>query len=116
MSNLFELRPDELLKDGLRLPDAARKEVALALSEQLRADGVPVDALGLWVSILHLALESELSDETLERLHKGLKRVAGTEHFLAWANALVPLLVGTESVEAALELVVTGYKLRLLND
>jgi hypothetical protein len=116
MSNVFELRPEEALKGGLTLPEAERKEAALALAEQLRADGVPADALGLWVSIIHAALDAGITGQSLERLRIGLQRIVRTPHFSAWADTLLPLLVDTTSVEAALELVVTAYKLRLLND
>jgi hypothetical protein len=116
MSNIFELRPEEALKGGLTLSEAERNEVALALAEQLRADGVPADALGLWVSMIHMALDAGITSESLERLRKGLRRIVTTQHFSAWVDALEPLLVDSASVEAALELVVTAYKLRLLND
>lgn len=115
---LLALRPEEVLAGGLAssLSERLRADGPLALGEQLRADGAPAEALALWVSMLHLAFEAPITGESLERLHRGLKRDATTPRFAAWARALTARLVDRASIEGAIELVFLAHRLRLIND
>jgi hypothetical protein len=115
---LLALAPDELLSGGLTPPLAGRlrAEAPLALAEQLRADGVPPEALAMWTTLLHVAFEAPLTGESLARLRQNLLRDARTPRFAAWARALGARLVDRASIEAAIELVFLAYRRHLVID
>jgi hypothetical protein len=112
------LSPAELLTRLERpLPAELRELGPVALVEQLRADGLPVDALGVWIAAVGRALDAPtLSRDDAQALHQQLGLTARTPRFAAWAAALGPKLDGRPAVEALLELLVLANQLWRLGD
>ena len=112
------LSPSTLLARLERpLPAELRELGPVALVEQLRADGLPVAALGLWIAAVGRALDDfTFGPDGARELQRQLALTARTPRFAAWAAALETKLDGRDAAEALMELLLLANQLWRLGD
>jgi hypothetical protein len=99
------------------LPPELRELGPVALVEQLRADGLPVAALGMWIATIGRALDDPMfGHESARELQRQLALTARTPHFAAWAAALDGKLDGRGAADALMELLLLANQLWRLGD
>jgi hypothetical protein len=91
---------------------AATREVApVALMEQLRAEGVPVDAVGVWAAAVAAALDGSEHAGKWDELGLHLLHGALTPRARAWAAAFRAHLADRGAAEGLLELLLATNQL-----
>ena len=112
------LSPSALLTRLERpLPAELREQGPVALVEQLRADGLPVAAIGVWIATIGRALDdAAFGPDAARELQRQLALTARTPRFAAWAAALETKLDGRAAAEALMELLVLANQLWRLSD
>lgn len=102
------LSPVELLAEGLTLPlpERLREAGPIALVQQLRADGLGKDAIGLWIATLADAADRpEIDADRQLHLYRTLTALKGQHPRLgAWGQALATAVTTPEKANAAVEL------------
>jgi len=116
---LRQLDPAALLAAGLRAPLAGKlRELGPpAFVEQVRMDALPLDALELWLVLLHRVQAQGVTDERLRWLRERLAlQASGYDRFAAWAAALGEAVVDAASLAGAIELLAETRQLWALSD
>jgi hypothetical protein len=103
---------------GHDLSEEARTVAPIALFEQLRDEGAPIEGLEMWIALVHRHAETKALDAaTIEFVRAELSFIAGDYvRFAAWARALGEAIVDDVSLLNALGLIVEARQSWLLTD
>jgi len=94
----------------------SKEKAPIALMEQLRADGNPVDAVGVWAAAVGAALDAPEKQGKWNELGAHLVKTALTPKARAWAEAFRAHLMSRAHAEGLQELLLATNQLWRLSD